>query len=502
MPPLTCTRQALLKLDADLLHFENLVNRLRNALQMFLVFLDQQGRVRAILVCINEGLRHLVDHATFLHAILQLAIALIDISEAVFEQAGWLGGRAGDEGQAGDEGWAEDEDWAADEGQAGDEAQNGWYVSYLCLFVIFDVSTSSRFASLSCYVAIEFFYGFLLAAASVFESDPTTYTSRVSATTSTTAPTSGSGASFTAFVHVQIPRRRCRPIHSTFNPSTINFSDTDQEASKSEDEDVINLPYEVIFIIADLLYQPDLLSLCLTCKTLHELLLPVLYHSDIVLREAVSPFLISSPMSLLLAQINLNLKLNPNPPDYADETWVADKLIELAPKMIKLDTFDWDGCEMPKDELWVALRTNCVELKTVYSNVGYRNLDPDSALFSFSDLLAFSLTVRHGLTANTTLLNPFNNEFTSLERLPQKLWDMLLQRCPDLEEMALCSFSSSVRNFDVRPLFVPLQSTTFLGEPSSSASASLFASHFTLLRLILPHLRLRQRQHLGHRYRN
>ncbi|THV03375.1 hypothetical protein K435DRAFT_651502 [Dendrothele bispora CBS 962.96] len=310
---------------------------------------------------------------------------------------------------------------------------------------------------------------------------------------------------------LQIPRRRRRPTpHSPFNPSTINFSDTDKEASKSEDEDVINLPYDVIFIIADLLYQPDLLSLCLTCKTLHELLLPVLYHTVILrssrscvsflnlLANEPSPFSDKSeseseseseskssrlcgyirelavrpnyylawpepegPESLLSNNTNNNTTNNNN----ADETWVADKLIELAPKMIKLDTFDWDGCEMPKDELWVALRANCGELKTVYSNVGYRDLDPDSALFSFSNLLAFSLTVRHGLTTannNTTLLNlnPFNNEFTSLEPLPQRLWDMLLQRCPDLEEMALCSFSSSVRNFDVRPLFVPLQETT------------------------------------------
>ncbi|THU87467.1 hypothetical protein K435DRAFT_804303 [Dendrothele bispora CBS 962.96] len=125
MPLFTRARQSLVKLDANLLRFENLADRLRNALQVSLVFLHQPGRVRAIFVCINEGLRHLVDHATFLHVILQVAIVVIDIFEAVFEQAGWLDGRAGDEGQAGDERWAGDEDWAGDEGQAGDEAQNG-----------------------------------------------------------------------------------------------------------------------------------------------------------------------------------------------------------------------------------------------------------------------------------------------------------------------------------------------------------------------------------------
>ncbi|THU82489.1 hypothetical protein K435DRAFT_808260 [Dendrothele bispora CBS 962.96] len=120
MPPFTTrARQSLVKLDANLLYSENLADRLRNALQILLVLLDQPGRVRAIFVSINEGLRHLADLATFLHAILQVAIVLIDIFEAVFEQAGWLGGRAGDEGQAGDE------DWAGDGVRAGDEAQNG-----------------------------------------------------------------------------------------------------------------------------------------------------------------------------------------------------------------------------------------------------------------------------------------------------------------------------------------------------------------------------------------
>ncbi|THU77996.1 hypothetical protein K435DRAFT_877143 [Dendrothele bispora CBS 962.96] len=107
MPLFTRARQSLVKLDANLLRFENLADRLRNALQVSLVFLHQPGRVRAIFVCINEGLRHLVDHATFLHVILQVAIVVIDIFEAVFEQAGWLDGRAGDEGQAGDERWLE-----------------------------------------------------------------------------------------------------------------------------------------------------------------------------------------------------------------------------------------------------------------------------------------------------------------------------------------------------------------------------------------------------------
>ncbi|THU84878.1 general substrate transporter [Dendrothele bispora CBS 962.96] len=49
MPPLTRARQALSKFDANVLHFENLVHRLRNALQIVLVFL-QAGRIHTIFV--------------------------------------------------------------------------------------------------------------------------------------------------------------------------------------------------------------------------------------------------------------------------------------------------------------------------------------------------------------------------------------------------------------------------------------------------------------------
>jgi hypothetical protein len=38
--------------------------------------------------------------------------------------------------------------------------------------------------------------------------------------------------------------------------------------------------------------------------------------------------------------------------------------------------------------------------------------------------------------------------FPPSEVLPDRFWDMVLNRCPDLEELALCSFSSCTRIFD------------------------------------------------------
>ena len=38
--------------------------------------------------------------------------------------------------------------------------------------------------------------------------------------------------------------------------------------------------------------------------------------------------------------------------------------------------------------------------------------------------------------------------FPVLEHIPERFWDMLINRCPDLQELAICSFSSSARVFD------------------------------------------------------
>ena len=107
--------------------------------------------------------------------------------------------------------------------------------------------------------------------------------------------------------------------------------------------------------------------------------------------------------------------------------------------------------------------TSCPQLKGIFTNVGTRPLDPHSALFSFSNLTSFSLIARHGLGdpgkrfnnisffPNLIILYPalFQEFFPALEEMPPKFWDMLLNRCPDLQELAICSFSlARVFNFE------------------------------------------------------
>lgn len=103
----------------------------------------------------------------------------------------------------------------------------------------------------------------------------------------------------------------------------------------------------------------------------------------------------------------------PKPDEHLSEAWVVETIEQLSTNLTAMHTFDWDGLELPNDSLWVTLRSKCVfhlsapprpltpsscpELKSVFSNVGTRPLDPESSLFDFTDLTSFSLIVRHGL---------------------------------------------------------------------------------------------------------
>jgi hypothetical protein len=101
---------------------------------------------------------------------------------------------------------------------------------------------------------------------------------------------------------------------------------------------------------------------------------------------------------------------------------------------------------------------SCPQLKGIFTNVGTRPLDPHSALFSFSNLTSFSLIARHGLgdpgkhliiSFQILFIPTFSEFFPALEEMPPKFWDMLLNRCPDLQELAICGFSlARVFNFE------------------------------------------------------
>ncbi|KAJ3562318.1 hypothetical protein NP233_g9653 [Leucocoprinus birnbaumii] len=180
----------------------------------------------------------------------------------------------------------------------------------------------------------------------------------------------------------------------------------------------------------------------------------------------------------------------PRPDEHLEEDWVVEKLESLACSFENLHTFDWDGLELPDDRLWETLRLRCPKLKSVFTNVGTRSLDPSSRLFDFTDLTSFSLIVRHGLGGSEL--------FPPLEHLPPRFWDMIIKHCPNLEELAICSFSSSSRVFDFEPAMAGhwpklhtltlgsfgYQSDFLLGPPSDPRSLGDFLTRHTALKYI------------------
>lgn len=50
----------------------------------------------------------------------------------------------------------------------------------------------------------------------------------------------------------------------------------------------------------------------------------------------------------------------PRPNEAISEAWVASTIMQIAGGMSRLQTFDWDGLEMPTDQLWATLKAKCV----------------------------------------------------------------------------------------------------------------------------------------------
>ncbi|KAG6903485.1 hypothetical protein C0995_005508 [Termitomyces sp. Mi166 len=128
------------------------------------------------------------------------------------------------------------------------------------------------------------------------------------------------------------------------------------------------------------------------------------------------------------------------------EGQISEDMIKLAPMLTGLETFIWDGVEPPEEMLWVALRKHCPRLCYIGSTVGGLPLMEDSELFNFSDLKGFSLVVN----CRTRLF--LNHD--SVHKFPDALWNMLLYRCSDLQELTLGGERTTYYSplFDIRPI--------------------------------------------------
>ncbi|KII85207.1 hypothetical protein PLICRDRAFT_45367 [Plicaturopsis crispa FD-325 SS-3] len=226
------------------------------------------------------------------------------------------------------------------------------------------------------------------------------------------------------------------------------------------------LPLDIFHDIAQNIPDAnDILSLSLTCRRSYMLLLPDLYECvDLKSTQhcvEVLSQLLGVRSELSLARQIRKLVVRPNSevaavrsqtPD-ADamriEWHVAALIKALAQRgdLFNLREFCWDGLEAPRF-VWTALREGCPKLRTVMTTFGVHPLDRCDSLFEFDNLVGFGLFDRKSSDAHlvTVVVDRVVNT------IPDKCWDMLFRRCPNLRTFIIDGKHPPCYAFDLAPL--------------------------------------------------
>ncbi|KAJ7481777.1 hypothetical protein FB451DRAFT_1237132 [Mycena latifolia] len=134
------------------------------------------------------------------------------------------------------------------------------------------------------------------------------------------------------------------------------------------------------------------------------------------------------------------------PEEPVSETALSELVSRLAPSLTSLHTFVWDGLEGPEDEVWLKLRKSCPHLVNIGTTVGDELVENTSHLFAFRDLRKFSFVVK------CASLGWIADGRPPTEKLPRRFWEMLVEHCPDLEELVIGGAAPCPRFFDIRPV--------------------------------------------------
>ncbi|KAA1471736.1 hypothetical protein DENSPDRAFT_837798 [Dentipellis sp. KUC8613] len=209
------------------------------------------------------------------------------------------------------------------------------------------------------------------------------------------------------------------------------------------------LPGDILLEIAHYLPTPsEILHLSLTCAGIFHGLTPALY-SHVALRgaqqcAATLDMLSTHPARARhVRELRVCLAAGSKPASgqllgarrqvLLDGYRISAAVRRAAHNMEILRAFVWDGEELPpNDDMWFALRICCTRLKYIGTAFGSILPSPKSHLFDFSDLHGFTLTFKKGFYWHHV-------GFTRNEPIPgyHRLWDMLIKRCPHLQELEL-----------------------------------------------------------------
>ncbi|KAG6830405.1 hypothetical protein H0H92_000901 [Tricholoma furcatifolium] len=243
----------------------------------------------------------------------------------------------------------------------------------------------------------------------------------------------------------------------------------------------------------------DVLSISLTCRRARAALLPRLYSIVELATNRQCKIALEGFMRYpKLARHIRSLTVRPNnverssSNDYLDEEYVAGVIATMACHMPLLRSFLWDGLEMPNDKLWIALRQFCPLLKSVGTSVGYLPIRNTDSLFDFRDLISFTLSVK------SDSLEWLLDERPKTEKLPRRCWEMLLEHCPNLEELTIGGSAPSPRIFNTRHVTAgrwPRLRKLTLGDMQLQPAADhdgKGSPRFTLSQFLIMHPRLQE----------
>ncbi|KAG1812183.1 uncharacterized protein BJ212DRAFT_1372017 [Suillus subaureus] len=182
--------------------------------------------------------------------------------------------------------------------------------------------------------------------------------------------------------------------------------------------------------------RTDVLNLALSSKHLFTSICPVLYarvHLGTAEQCQRTLSMLRSCPNVARHVQKLYIRFSSTSSDYmVDINGIAISALlrELAPKLDALHTFIWDADEIPQcDDMWFALRMSCPGLRTLGTCYGSVIPSQRSHLLEFKNLRGFSLTLKHGYYAH------HSDDFQDALPFDGRLWDMLIRRSPDLEEL-------------------------------------------------------------------
>ncbi|KAL0948235.1 hypothetical protein HGRIS_010835 [Hohenbuehelia grisea] len=200
-----------------------------------------------------------------------------------------------------------------------------------------------------------------------------------------------------------------------------------------------SFPPDILVEMAEILpLARDVLSFSLTAKSYFSIIYPVIFTN----LELISFEDCQDRLHLLIARPSYarhvkQLVLRPNhlrplsSQALVDEDRVSRAVELLAPNLQALETFIWDGSEAPMDRVWVSLRQSCPRLSYIGTTIGSRPINQHSALFTFKDLIGFSLIPKdYGSKLH-------GQDESIICTLPPQFWSMLINDSPNLTFLAL-----------------------------------------------------------------